>query len=696
MKLTLYSSLLLFIFSISFSFAQEINQFNFSELPENKQLYGRNPDNHSNVTFAGFTRKAGYNYISVVKYRNKKRTGYTKQSLNYNSAKVANFNLSTKIKAELAAYDFDLYACKSKTDSTLIVSRKDVVSGDFYVIYGQSNAVAWEFDYTYRNEFCRTYGSTGIWALSNSQTPRVGIFGIELQRQIAERHQIPTCVINGALSGAAISHLTYRNPNNHADPSTAYGSLLNYVKKSKLLPYIKGMFYWQGETEASSDNPASWAPQFDTLIKLWKEDYPNTEKIYVFQLPLFGGGAYDDRIGAMREEQRLLDQKHPIVQPYGPLGAPGWDGFHYGLEGYLKVGKELADMVDYNHYGRKEKITSPSLQKAYFSTPAHDEITLAFEDYQTMVYPNDTLVQNIEGSLEPWSTHAVKDFFFLNGKWQKLKSGRAEANRIILTLKEPLGDTIIKYLPSKYHFSGLTTAAWVYIGPFLKNTKGFRAMAFHHNKIHPYQNLGNLEITAEETEQITVRWNKLDLVKKYMLLRTNETNPTEEPQIIHLENTEQSYIDVTAKQGHTYTYQIRGYTDNNETNIAQITYTKVNEDIKEYLPDDETDDNVEEEEEEIIEEEEEIIENPLEETPITFLLKVFPNPGSDIIHIESDVDKISKIEIFSHSGRWMGTRNFAPSQQVSIDVNHLQTGPYLLKIHTGTTPAVSKKVFINR
>src|SRR5690606_17841044 len=123
-----------------------------------------------------------------------------------------------------------------------------------------------------------------------------------------------------------------------------------------------------------------------------------------------------------------------------------------------------------NHYGSLKKISSPNFQKAYYSNPERSEITIIFDDHQTMVWPNDSTYANIEGSTEPFSTYRVKDFFYLNKEWQKLESGRAEANKIIVKLKEVKEDTLIKYLPSKYHYAGLSIAPWVYLGPFLKNT----------------------------------------------------------------------------------------------------------------------------------------------------------------------------------------------------------------------------------
>ena len=654
MKKNLLAFFFLFLgLGISQIFAQTIGVVSFDKLPAEKQLFARDKNREADITIAGKVQTGGYSYISVLKFRNKTKVGYQKGALTY-SGSNAPFSVTTKIKAELAEYAFEVYACKSASDSTLIVRRNDVVAGDFYLIYGQSNAVAWEVDYQYRNEFCRTFGSTANgngWGLSNEITPRTGIFGVEFQRRVAEKYQMPTCVINGAMAGASILDLTARNPNNHADASTGYGILLNYAQQTGLLPNLKGIYYWQGEAEAASDDPTVWAPRFDKLMVQLKEDYPMIEKLYVFQLPLFGGGPYDDRIGAFREQQRLLDKKYPIIQPYAALGAPGWNGFHYGLEGYLQVGRDLAEMAGFYHYGEKEKATSPSLQKAFYSNSKQDEITMVFEDYQKMIYPNDTINANIEGSQEPVSTYSVKDFFYLNKEWQKLKAGRAEANKVIVTLKTVGNDTLIKYLPSKYHYSGLVTAPWVYIGPFLKNTRGFRAFAFHHNTINPYVDLGTLKLTASDSKNnLVLSWNKLSNVTGYILERIDGKDSLQNHEILYLPKDQTEYLDVSAKKGVEYSYQIRGYTDKSESQIAYLKVTKESEDV---------------------------VDNTIAG------INVYPNPTIDVINVVSGSDKISQVDIFSSSGIRMETRVYSGNEWVTLQTNNLTTGQYILKVHTG-------------
>jgi len=641
----------------SITFAQQIGFVTFDNLPANYQLYGRDPDNQANVVISGKILAPGFTDFSVLKYRNDTLVGYQKTALKY-SGSEAPFSFQNKIKAELAEYSFDVYMYKSAGDSSVVAHREKVVAGDFYIIYGQSNAVAWEVDYTYRNEFCRTFGFQE-WALSNSTGPRVGIFGIEFQRAISEKQKIPTCVINGATAGAPISQLATRNPDNHADYTNPYGALLNYAQQTHLLPYLKGIFFWQGEAEAASDNPYAWAPGFDKLIAQWKEDYPAVEKIYVFQLPLFGGGPYRDEIGIVREQQRTMNRKYPIVQPYAALGAPSWNGFHYGLEGYLQIGRELAQMADHFHYGNPEIVTSPSLQKAYYSTPANDEVTMVFEDYQKMIYPVDSTYSNIEGSQEASSVYSVKDFFYLNKQWQKLQSGRAEANRIIVKLKSVGNDSLIKYLPSNYHYAGLLTAPWVYLGPFLKNDKGFRAFAFHHNKIYPYKDFGTIKLEVKETDNVVLSWNKLAEATGYILTRYNQNNATLAPEITYLTKDQLQFIDVSAITGDTYIYQIRGLNENSESGMDKLTYTKTG--IILAVP--------------ILTSESVVI---------------YPNPSKDYVNIRSDQTKIDKIEVFSVSGKKFNSQTYNGDHAVKMDTKMLGSGLYILKIYSGDNSTTSK------
>jgi hypothetical protein len=452
------------LLTVTNSFGQRFYNINFDQLPNDYQLYPRDDKNQSVVPITGTIEVAGWSYMSVVVYRNKKLYSYVRNNFTYdNTGKLGTFSLKPIIKAELAEYDFQIYASQAGKDSVLTFERKNVVSGDAYLIYGQSNGRAWEEAYEYKNEYCRTFGYGSFqngytWGLSNEgytggfdgEQFIVGEWGIHLQKNILENYGIPTCVINASTSGANIKVLSDRNPTNPADITTHYGRLIYMAQKSGIISNIKGFFYWQAETDAAQV-PSLWKPGFEQMYSFWEKDLPAVKKIYTFQIPLFGAGEYNDEVGVLRDYLRQLGKFYPKITPFAPIGVTGWNGWHFDLAGYKQIANELGVIVGKEFYGEKKTLICPNIQKIYFSNAKKDEITLAFESGQQMIYPKDTLVPNIGGG---FGTYSLKDFFYLNKVWQKVASGRAEGNKIILKLKQPaeISDTLIKYLPSVYPF----------------------------------------------------------------------------------------------------------------------------------------------------------------------------------------------------------------------------------------------------
>ena len=590
-----YLFLSLFSFISQYSIGQRIYSVVFDNLPQDYQLYPRTDKNEAIVPVNGQIELANWKYLSVVVFRNKVQYQYQRSEIKYNvKGDIGTFDLKPLIKSELAEYDFQIYASQTGKDSVLMAERKNIVAGDAYLIYGQSNARAWEVDYKYRNEFARTYGfgsqSTGYaWGFSNSgytggydgEQNIVGVWGIEFQRAIAENYGIPTCVINAATSGSNVKALSDRNPNNPADFNTLYGRLLDFAKKTKLINNIKGFFYWQAETDAAQ-NPVLWKPGFDQLYKHWQIDYPAVKKFYLFQIPLFGAGDYNDEVGVLRDYLRKLGDFYPKISTYAPIGAGGWNGWHFELDGYVQIGKELGKIAGYDFYGEKKKLFSPNIKKAFYSSKNRNEITLAFDDGQQMIYPKDTIVPKIGGG---FMNSSLKDFFYLNGEWQKVVSGRAEANRIILKLKNSASsnDSLIKYLPSIYPYSGgsyvLQEAPWIYIGPYLKNTDGMRAFVFHNHKIASFQDFQPIVLknTQNQNKNLTLQWNAIPEAKSYVLERIAVKDSADIQLVVKLSAGIITYSDTTVIQSNEYLYRIKSVSDNNESPFSTLKVKVLND-----------------------------------------------------------------------------------------------------------------------
>ena len=499
----------------------------FSKIPQNLQVFPRNSKNEAVVSIAGKIETVDYNTLSLLVFRNNSIIKYIKSSLNF-TGNVANFSFTQTIKAELANYNFKIYAIKG-VDSVLVSSRDNIVAGDTYLLNGQSNAASWGVSNTfpnsdYRNDFCRTFGQVKsgnnfiseadtTWALSNNAKPFVGVWGIELQRQLVEKYGIPICFINEAISGSAITEHTVRDAANPANVSNVYGRLLYRAKKSGHFDNLKGFFFWQGEAEAI-DKPAVWKPEFEKLYNFWKTDFPTVGKFYIFQINITPFPFVE--AADLRDYQRQIKKIFPKTEVIATVGNSGYDGGHYTVDGYKKIASEVFRLVSRDFYGSTDtlQITSPNVQKVYYSTVAKDEITILFEDSQKMIWTPDSTYKKDDGTPRKYF---MKDYIYLNNATDKIISGRAENNKIILKTTGFTGNQTLTYLPAYYPLNYPTDLRGIFGGPFLKNQRGMSAFSFNKQAIADPLIIPTISAKIQTATSVQVTWKEVPNATSYQL-----------------------------------------------------------------------------------------------------------------------------------------------------------------------------------
>ena len=511
----------------SFESNLPIPAVSYSKIPQNLQLFPRNTNNEANVSINGKIESAFYNSVSLVVLRNNTPIKLYKSNLNY-SGTTASFAFSHTIKAELANYIFRIYASKG-TDSVLVTSRDNIVAGDTYLINGQSNAAAWNVSNNfpnsdYRNVFCRTFGqaksgnsyitaSDTTWALSNNGKPYVGVWGIELQKKIIEKYSIPVCFLNEAVSGSVITDHTVRDASNPSNLSNIYGRLLYRAKKSGHFDDLKGFFFWQGEAEAIN-KPAVWKPEFEKLINFWKTDYPSIKKFYIFQINITGFPFSE--AADLREYQRQIKNIYPKTEVIATIGNAGYDGGHYTVDGYKKIASDVFKLVARDFYGASDtlQITSPNVQKAYYSNLAKDEITILFEDSQKMVWTADSTYKQDNGTVRKYF---MKDYIYLNNANDKVISGRADKNKIILKTSGYTGNQSLTYFPAYYPLNYSIDLRSIFGGPFLKNQRDINALSFHKISIADPIAPPTIAVKIKTATSVILSWNEIENVNTYIL-----------------------------------------------------------------------------------------------------------------------------------------------------------------------------------
>ena len=362
------------------------------------------------------------------------------------------YSLAVKLKAELVKYRTE-FGTKTGNKETVLHTAKNIVCGDVFLIIGQSNAVATDFgkeNPLVPSEWVRTFGATAgdpngsrlkLWANAEARSPggksEIGYWGMELGRRLSEQHQIPICLINGAVGGTRIDQ-HQRNPLDPTDVSTIYGRLLWRVQQAKLTHGIRAVLWHQGENDQGADGPTggygyeTYRQFFVDLAASWKEDFPNIQRYYVFQIwpksCAMGINGSDNRL---REVQRTLPKLFSNLSVMSTLGIKPPGGCHYPAAGYAEFARLLNPLIDDQLYHRHitGPITPPNLQRAFFTTEQQDELILEFD------------------SPIVWSD-ALTSQFHLDGEPKSVASGSANGPCITLKLKNPSKAKTVTYLDS--------------------------------------------------------------------------------------------------------------------------------------------------------------------------------------------------------------------------------------------------------
>jgi hypothetical protein len=533
MSLTKFSLCLCLIILSCFQInAQKFSNVIFEKLPQDLQLYPRNTQNESEIEIKGIIEQNSISKISVLVFRNGKLYSYLSQNPVFNSNNK-HFGFKTKIKAELAEYDFHIYSHLSNTDSSLVIARKNIVSGDTYLITGQSNSYNGTLNIhgqlrseLYRGEYARSFGifnepdnfavynpADTLWGYSNIKNV-VGMWGTELQKLIIEKYGIPVCIINGGSGGSSSEYNAIRDPNNPFALNTTYGKLLYRVKKAGLTNDIKAFFYRQGESEADGAS-LSWKGNFEKIYQNLKMDLPVIKKIYLFQnnIYTFPNGLS----GQLREHQRIMQLKYPDLTSISTVGTADFDGIHYEINGHIQTAKEVFRMIEEDFYGKEidPNTQSPDIKKAFYNSESKT-LTLAFNEGQEMVFPEAY-------ELKPNTYIYLEELLQIqNIQPYDIAGGAADGNRIMIKLRSKNIGNQLSYFPPYFPAGSIYTP---FFKPNLTNKLGMRALTFENFQIKDALKTPILKLQKDKNK-IDLSWSEIQNSIKYIIERKieNEQN----------------------------------------------------------------------------------------------------------------------------------------------------------------------------
>ena len=417
------------------------------EQPEDGQFYTRDEKNEGTLHYNGtLTEAADAVFLKLFADDKLVKTETAKPG-----AEKA-YSFAVKLKPGLIKHKVE-FGTKIGGKETVLNTVGNLVCGDAYIIDGQSNALATdtgEKSPPETNEWIRSYGRPSqnpkdnqgnlwclpVWKAQKGEKAELGWWGMELAKRLLESQKMPIFLINAAVGGTRIDQ-HQRDAANPTDLTTIYGRMLWRVQQAKLTHGIRGILWHQGENDQGSDGPTggfgweSYQPLFVEMAAAWKQDFPNVQNYYVFQIwpNSCSMGGRDGAGDRLREKQRTLPQLFSNMSILSTLGVRPPGGCHYPLVGWAEFARMVQPIIERDHYGKASAVplTAPNLRRVAYTSAAQDTVTLEFD--QPVVW-----------------TDALAGQFYLDGEKGKVASGSIIGNVLTLKLTQPSAAKQITYL----------------------------------------------------------------------------------------------------------------------------------------------------------------------------------------------------------------------------------------------------------
>ena len=326
-----------------------------SAMPQPLHFYARDPDSDS-CTFTIAGEMAGVaSQVQVL-------VSLDGEPVFEATGDESPFAIDATLDAGLHLYDVAVSWDNDTGWWKTVATQSDILCGDVFVINGQSNAVAIDYQNEVlgdldQNTFVRSFGSSvpgfgvvddtsfGI-AVANAGNTHaaVGQWGLRLALDIVEAQEMPILLFNGAVGGTKIAQ-HQRKDFNPTDLTTIYGRLLWRVQQAGVAESVRGIFWHQGESDGNM--------AYDTYLGLWTsmyedwlDDYPNVEGIYPFQVRAGCGDPTWNR-NVHRELPTLLEK---VMGNMSTTGIDGHDNCHFFHQTYVEWGHRMARLVNRDLY----------------------------------------------------------------------------------------------------------------------------------------------------------------------------------------------------------------------------------------------------------------------------------------------------------------------------------------------------------
>ena len=189
----------------------------------------------------------------------------------------------------------------------------------------------------------------------------------------------PTGLIAAAHGGTSLEQW---NPARKSDGlNSLYGAMLDRIERAG--GNLKGILWYQGESDCNPDDSASYAERFDAWVAAARADTGHPDlPVYVVQLSRFVLGEEPADAGehwnVVREAQRTLPKRTADTDVVAAIDLDLSDSIHVGTPGLARLGRRLARVAIAAANGEPAgpRLTGVRATKGHFDP---DYIRLEFE-----------------------------------------------------------------------------------------------------------------------------------------------------------------------------------------------------------------------------------------------------------------------------------------------------------------------------
>ncbi len=481
-----------------------VPQVNLDRYPSFYQLFARDSTDSASIEFSGVVvNDDSLPNILILDLMRNGECVWSDSFLVSDTGAIP-FAFYPRIRAELATYSVKLIC-----DTTEIFLADSLVCGDIFLVNGQSNALAnsgseptetspWFRSFGSMLYEAESWGGDTVWCRAQNREPltlgSVGEWALRMGLLLVERHSIPICVINGAVSGTVIDE-HFPTSLNREDLTTIYGRLLYRCNKAGVADKVKGMLWYQGEHHTDSVY-GRWGEFWDSLRVMWQQDYPSIKLIVVTQIRHGCGNAHQD---VVRNAQRKLADRHHDVKLITVGDINGHDGCHFIMDGYFAIGERVADLLSGSLYGfpKNPSLAAPRLLSVKFASKHKKSLFLEF-DQPVFLQPDN-------------GAKRLRDYFYFTDTATRVETLIVNEKEIRLVLnKTAIEVDSLTYTPNIYYPGTFD----LFKGPYIIGERGQPALTFYKEAVQPPPDTVPIDSMMGFTDSVVEQYAIVDSVIK--------------------------------------------------------------------------------------------------------------------------------------------------------------------------------------